>query len=60
MIHIEKINQVPSPYSKLQDIGRVATPKLLPRNCLTYLQTTLKVAQVDPMKIKHIEISDFV
>ena len=25
----------------LQDIGRVAAPKLVPRNCLRYLQTTL-------------------
>ena len=25
----------------LQHIGRVATPKLVPRNCLIYLQTTL-------------------
>ena len=31
----------PSPYSMLQDIGRVATPKLVSRNCFRYLQTTL-------------------
>ena len=31
----------PSPYSMLQDIGRVATLNLVPRNCLKYLQTTL-------------------
>ena len=31
----------PSPYSMLQDIGRVATPTLVSRNCLRYLQTTL-------------------
>ena len=31
----------PSPYSMLQYIGRVATPKLVSRNCLRYLQTTL-------------------
>ena len=30
-----------SPYSLLQFIGRVATPKLVPRNCLRYLQTAL-------------------
>ena len=36
-----EINEVPSPYSMLQHIGRVATPKLMPRTCLTYLQTTL-------------------
>ena len=41
MIHLVEINQVPSPYSILQDIGKVATPKLVPRNCLGYLQTTL-------------------
>ena len=28
----------------LQGIGRVATPKLVPRNCLRYLQTTLIIA----------------
>ena len=27
-------NEVSSPYSMLQDIGRVATAKLVPRNCL--------------------------
>ena len=36
-----EINQTPSPYSILQDIGRVATPKLVTRTCLRYLQTTL-------------------
>ena len=41
MVHFTEINQDPSPYSMLQYIGRVATPKLLPRNCLRYLQTTL-------------------
>ena len=41
MVHFAEINQAPSPYSMLQDIGRVATPKLVPRNCLRYLQTTL-------------------
>ena len=41
MVHFEDINQAPSPYSMLQDFGRVATPKLVLRNCLRYLQTTL-------------------
>ena len=36
-----EINQAPSPYSLLQHIGRVATPNLVPRNCLRYLQTIL-------------------
>ena len=31
----------PSPYSMLQDVGRVATPKIVSRNYLRYLQTTL-------------------
>ena len=41
MLHFAEINQASSPYSMLQDIGRVATPNLVPRNCLRYLQTTL-------------------
>ena len=41
MVHFAEINQAPPPYSMLQYIGRVATPKLVPRNCLRYLQTTL-------------------
>ena len=41
MVHFVEINQAPSPYSMFQYIGRVATPKLVPRNCLRYLQTTL-------------------
>ena len=36
-----------SPYSVLQYIGRVATPKLVARNCLRYLQTTLIVGVED-------------
>ena len=36
-----RINQAPPPYSMLQYIGRVATPKPVPRDCLRYLQTTL-------------------
>ena len=41
MVHLAGINQAPSPYSMLQHIGRVATPKLVPRNCLRYLKTIL-------------------
>ena len=41
MVHLAEINQAPSTYSMFRHIGRVATPKLVPRNCLRYLQTTL-------------------
>ena len=41
MVHFAEINQVPSPYSMLKHIGRVATPKFVPRNFLRYLQTEL-------------------
>ena len=41
MIHFAGVNQAPSPYSMLQYIARVATPKLVSRNCLRYLQTSL-------------------
>ena len=41
MVHFANINQTPSPYSMLQHTGRVAKPKLAPRNCLRYLKTTL-------------------
>ena len=41
MVHLAEITQIPSLYSMLQDIRRVSTPKLVPRNCLRYLQTTL-------------------
>ena len=41
MIHFAEINQVSSPYSMLQHIGRVTTPKLVSGHCLRYLQTTL-------------------
>ena len=43
MVHFAKINQAPSPNSMLQYIGSVAPPKLVPRNCLRYLQITLKM-----------------
>ena len=41
MIHFAEVNQAPFPYSMLQHICSVATPKLVPRKCLRYLQTTL-------------------
>ena len=41
MVHFAEINQASSLYSMLQYIGRVATPKLVRRNYLRYLQTTL-------------------
>ena len=41
MVHFAEINQAPPPYSMLQYIGRGAIPKLVPRNFLRYLQTTL-------------------
>ena len=41
MVHFEETNQTPSCYLILQHTGRVATPKLVPRHCLRYLQTTL-------------------
>ena len=43
MVLFPEINQAPPPYSMLQHTGRVATPKLVPRNCLRYLQTTLRM-----------------
>ena len=41
MVNFVEINQAPPP-SMLQYIGRVARPKLVPSNCLRYLQTSLK------------------
>ena len=38
MVHFAEINQAPPTYSVLQYIGRVASPKLVPRNCLRYLR----------------------
>ena len=38
---------LPHPYSILQNIGRVAIPKLVPRNCPRYLQTTLIMEEED-------------
>ena len=44
MVYFAETNQAPSLYSMLQDIGRVATPKLVPRNGLRCLETTLIMA----------------
>ena len=41
MAHFAETNQAPPPYSMLQYVGRGVTPKLVPRNCLRYLQATL-------------------
>ena len=41
MVHFVEINHALSLYSMLQHTGRVATPKIVPRNCLRYLQKTL-------------------
>ena len=45
MVHFAEIQQAPFPYSVLQYIGRVAAPKLVPRTCLRYLQTTLIIGR---------------
>ena len=45
MVHFGDINQAPSPYSMLQHIGTVATTKLVPRNRLRYLQTTMVLGE---------------
>ena len=47
MVHFADTNQAPSPYSMLHDIVRVATPKLVPRNYLRYLQTTFIMGEGD-------------
>ena len=41
MVHFAEINHVLVTYSMLQYIGRVATVKLVPRNCLWYLQSNI-------------------
>ena len=46
MVHFAEINQVSCSYSMFQYTGRVATPKLVLRNCLRYLQTTLMMQEV--------------
>ena len=40
MFHFAEINQAPSSYSVQQYIGRVLTPKLVPKDCVRYLETT--------------------
>ena len=45
VVYFAEINQVPYPYPMLRLIGRVATPKLIPINCLRYLQTTLVMGE---------------
>ena len=47
MVHFEEINQAPSPYAMLHHIGRIATLKLVPRNCLRYLEKLLKEVNGD-------------
>ena len=53
MAHFAEINQVPSPDSMLQYIGRVTTPKIVPRNCLRYLQTTMIMGEGDGSQNLH-------
>ena len=43
MAHFAEISQAPAPYSMLQHIGRVATPKLLPRNNFIKTETLAQV-----------------
>ena len=47
MVHFTEIKYAPPPYLTFQHIGRVATPKLVPRNCLRYFQTTLIIGEGD-------------
>ena len=46
MVHFSETNQVPFFYLVLQDIGRVAIPKLVLMNCLRSLKTTLIIGEV--------------
>ena len=41
MVHFAELNETPFPLSMLQHFGRVATPKLVPRTSLRYLQATM-------------------
>lgn len=54
MIHFAHITQAFSPYSMLQHVGRVAKPRLVPKNSLKYWKTTLlrEVLSKKQMKIK--------
>ena len=47
IVHVAEINQPPLLYSMLPHIVRVATSKLVPRNCPRYLQTTLNMGGGD-------------
>ena len=47
MVHFLKLRQVITSYSMLQHIGRVAVSKLVPRNCLRYLQNILLMGKWD-------------
>ena len=41
MVHFTEIRQGPLPHSMFQHLRKVATPELVPRNCLRYLQTAM-------------------
>ena len=41
MVHFKEIIQAPFPYSMLQYIGKLATSKLVPKNCVRYFQARL-------------------
>ena len=45
MVYFAEITQAPSLYSMLQNVGKVETLKLVPTNCLRYLQTTLTMGE---------------
>ena len=47
MAHFAEINLPPPPYLILQHDGRVVTPKVVPKNCLTYLPATLIMGEGD-------------
>ena len=47
MAHFAEMNQLFSPYSILQHIRRVVTPKLVPRTYLRCLQATLIMGERD-------------
>ena len=47
MVHFAEMSMVPPPYSILHHVRGIATPGLVPRNCLRYLQTTLTMGEED-------------
>ena len=47
MVLFAEINPAPPVYSMLQHFGKVSSPKLVPRNCLRYLQTTFIIVERD-------------